>query len=54
VYPGDEITLRGRIAERKAVPRAKGGLVRFDLELVNQHGAVVSAGSLRLLMRLRG
>jgi acyl dehydratase len=53
VYPGDAITLRGRIAERRALPRAGAGLVRFDLEVVNQDGQVVSGGSLRLLMRLR-
>ncbi|HEX2037752.1 MAG TPA: MaoC/PaaZ C-terminal domain-containing protein [Chloroflexota bacterium] len=53
VYPGDEITLRGRVAERRALPRAGAGLVRFELEVVNQHGQVVSAGALRLLMRLR-
>jgi 3-hydroxybutyryl-CoA dehydratase len=53
VYPGDEISLKGRIAEARAIPRAKAGLVRFDLEVVNQHGKTVSAGSLRLLMRMR-
>ncbi|MGH2350432.1 MAG: MaoC family dehydratase [Chloroflexota bacterium] len=53
VYPGDEITLRGRVADRRALPRAGAGLVRFDLEVVNQRGQVVSAGSLRLLMRLK-
>jgi 3-hydroxybutyryl-CoA dehydratase len=53
VYPGDQIRLRGRIAERRALPRARAGLVRFDLEVVNQHQQVVSSGSLRLLMRMR-
>ncbi len=53
VYPGDQITLRGRIAERRALPRARAGLVRFDLEVVNQREQVVSSGSLRLLMRMR-
>ena len=53
VYPGDAITLRGRVAERRALPRAGAGLVRFDLEVVNQRGQVVSAGSLRMLMRMK-
>lgn len=53
VYPGDEITLQGRISETRAIPRAKAGLVRFDLTVVNQHGATVSAGGLRMLMRMR-
>ena len=53
VYPGDEITLRGQVAERRALPRAAAGLVRFDLEVVNQHGQVVGGGSLRLLMRMK-
>jgi acyl dehydratase len=53
VYPGDAITLRGRIAECRALPRLGGGLVRFDLEVVNQREQVVSSGSLRMLMRSR-
>lgn len=53
VYPGDQIHLRGRVAERRAMPRVGGGLIRFDLELVNQEDVTVSAGGLRLLMRLK-
>jgi acyl dehydratase len=53
VYPGDVIRLRGRVAERRALPRARAGLVRFELEVVNQDDQVVSGGSLRLLMRMR-
>jgi acyl dehydratase len=51
VYPGDTITLRGRVVERRAVPRTPGGLVRFEMEVVNQDEQVVCRGSLRLLMR---
>lgn len=54
VYPGDSIRLRGRIADRRAIPRAKAGLVRFDLQVVNQGDATVSSGSLRMLMRMKG
>jgi acyl dehydratase len=54
IYPGDRIHLRGRVAERRAIPRAKAGLIRFDLVVVNQDGAVVSSGALRLLMRMKG
>lgn len=53
VYPGDSIRLRGTIAETRAMPRLKAGLVRFDLELVNQKQVVVSSGSLRMLMRMK-
>lgn len=53
VYPGDEISLRGRVGEHRALPRTGAGLVTFELELVNQHGVVVSNGNLRLLMRFR-
>ena len=54
VYPGDEITLHGRVAERRPLPRLKAGLVRFDLEVRNQRDQVVSSGSLRMLMRMKG
>ena len=33
------------------MPRLGAGLVRFDLEVVNQKDVVVSSGSLRMLMR---
>ena len=52
VYPGDAITLRGTVGERRALPRARAGLVRFDLEVVNQDGQVVCSGGLRMLMRM--
>ena len=51
VYPGDAIRLRGSVSETRAMPRLGAGLVRFDLEVVNQKGVVVSSGSLRMLMR---
>jgi acyl dehydratase len=53
VYPGDSIVLRGTIAETRAMPRLKAGLVRFDLQVVNQKETVVSTGSLRMLMRMK-
>jgi 3-hydroxybutyryl-CoA dehydratase len=52
VYPGDAISLRGRVAEKRAL-RGGTGLVRFDLEVVNQRGEVVGGGALRMLMRSR-
>ena len=51
VYPGDAIRLRGSVSETRAMPRLGAGLVRFDLEVVNQNDVVVSSGSLRMLMR---
>jgi len=53
VYPGDQITLRGRVGERRALPRVGAGLVQFDLEVRNQRDEVVSTGRLRMLMRMR-
>jgi len=52
VYPGDAVSLRGRVAEKRPL-RHGTGLVRFDLEVVNQHGEVVGGGALRMLMRSR-
>jgi acyl dehydratase len=53
VYPGDRILLRVKIGERRPLPRARAGLIRFDLDVVNQEGATVSSGALRLLMRMK-
>ncbi len=53
VYPGDTVRLRGKIGATKALPRLKAGLVRFELELLNQRDALVSSGSLNMLMRMR-
>jgi acyl dehydratase len=52
-YPGDEITLRGRVAERRPIPRVRAGLVSFALDVVNQRGETLCSGTLRLLMRMR-
>lgn len=54
VYPGDEITLHVTIAERRAMPRLRAGLVTFALEVRNQRGQVASTGTLRMLMRMQG
>ena len=51
VYPGDALRLRGSVSDTRAMPRLGAGLVRFDLEVVNQKNVVVSSGSLRMLMR---
>ncbi|MGI8423683.1 MAG: MaoC/PaaZ C-terminal domain-containing protein [Chloroflexota bacterium] len=53
VYPGDAIRLRGSVSDTRAMPRLSAGLVRFDLEVVNQRDTVVSSGSLRMLMRMQ-
>ena len=51
VYPGDAVRLRGAVADARPMPRLGAGLIRFDLELLNQKNVVVSSGSLRMLMR---
>ena len=40
------------MAEKRPL-RHGTGLVRFDLEVLNQRGEVVGGGSLRMLMRSR-
>lgn len=52
VYPGDEIRLLARVAERRALPRNAAGLVSFELSVVNQVNKTVSTGKLRMLMRI--
>lgn len=52
VYPGDAIRLRAAIAECRPLPRAKAGLVRFDMTVLNQRDEVVCTGAMRMLMRM--
>jgi acyl dehydratase len=52
VYPGDAISLHGRVAEKRPL-RQNSGLVRFEMEVRNQRDEVVGGGSLRMLMRAR-
>jgi acyl dehydratase len=53
VLIGDTITVRSRVGETRATSKPDRGIVRFDVQLVNQRGEVVQEGSQMLLMRRR-
>jgi len=45
VFIGDTIQARITISGLKAVPRLKGGLVTFQIEVANQQGGLVGSGT---------
>ena len=53
VFIGDTIAVRVRVAETKPMPRLGGGLVVFDVALVNQEGKTVQKGQWRILIKSR-
>lgn len=48
---GDTICLRATIADKRALPRLKGGLVEMDVEILNQRAEVVQRGKWSLLVK---
>ena len=50
VYIGDTIHAELKVAETKAARRLGGGIVKLDIRIVKQDGAVAQKGSLSLLM----
>jgi acyl dehydratase len=50
VRPGDTLSARVTVAERRETSRSDRGLVRFAVELTNQHGQLVQAGELTELI----
>ena len=44
VYIGDTIHARATVRELKPVPRLKGGMVTFEVELLNQENRIVQSG----------
>jgi acyl dehydratase len=52
--PGDRVTARLRVDEARRTSRGDRGLVRLAVELVNQRGEIVQAGSWTFLVRCRG
>jgi acyl dehydratase len=50
---GDTITVRSRVADKRETSHADRGIVRFAVEVVNQHGEVVQTGTHTLLMKRR-
>jgi 3-hydroxybutyryl-CoA dehydratase len=51
IFIGDTIRIRVKIAEKRLMRRLGGGVVTFDVHMVNQHGDIVQKGIWRLLMR---
>jgi 3-hydroxybutyryl-CoA dehydratase len=50
---GDTIHVRAEIAEKKAVPRLGGGLVTFNVEVLNQRNEVAQRGTWTMLVKLK-
>ncbi len=51
---GDTIHMRARVTETKAVPRLGGGLVTFEVEVVNQREEAVQQGTWNMLIKMQG
>lgn len=50
VFMGDTVHLKARCKELKPMPRLGGGLVVFDVRMVNQEEKIVQKGEWHLLM----
>jgi 3-hydroxybutyryl-CoA dehydratase len=50
---GDTIKVKAEVAEKKAVPRLGGGLVTFNVEVLNQRGDAVQKGTWTMLVKVR-
>jgi acyl dehydratase len=50
VFFGDTIHLKARVKELKAMPRLGGGLVIFDVRVLNQEGKIVQKGEWHMLV----
>ncbi len=51
---GDTIHMRAEVTEKKAVPRLGGGLVIFNVEVINQRGEVTQQGTWSMIIKLQG
>lgn len=50
---GDTIHVRADIAEKKPVPRLGGGLITFNVEVLNQRGETAQKGTWTMLLKMR-
>ena len=48
---GDTIHITATVAETKAIPRLGGGIVTFNVELLNQRGEVAQRGTWGMLVK---
>lgn len=51
VLMGDTVRLRATVAEKKAMPRAGGGIVVFKMEVLNQKDEVCQRGNWEILCK---
>jgi 3-hydroxybutyryl-CoA dehydratase len=51
---GDTIKVRAEVGEKKAARRLGGGLVTFNVEVLNQRGEPVQKGTWTMLVKMRG
>ena len=51
---GDTIKVRAEVAEKKAASRLGGGLVTFNVEVLNQRAEPVQKGTWTMLVKVRG
>jgi 3-hydroxybutyryl-CoA dehydratase len=50
---GDTIKVRAEIGEKKPMPRLGGGLVTFNVEVLNQRGETCQKGTWTMLIKLK-
>ena len=50
---GDTIHVRAQIAEKKPMPRLGGGLVTFNVEVLNQRGETTQKGTWSMLLKMK-
>ena len=51
---GDTIRMKAEVAEKKPMPRLGGGLVTFNVEVVNQRDETCQKGTWTVLAKVRG
>ncbi|MGQ9583772.1 MAG: MaoC/PaaZ C-terminal domain-containing protein [Anaerolineae bacterium] len=51
IFIGDTIYLTARVKEKKSVRRLGGGIVTFDIEVINQERKVAQKGEWQILVR---
>ncbi len=51
---GDTIKVKAEVAEKKPMPRLGGGLLTFNVEVVNQRGETCQKGTWTMLVKVRG
>jgi 3-hydroxybutyryl-CoA dehydratase len=51
---GDTIKVKAEVAEKKPMPRLGGGLVTFNVEVVNQRVETCQKGTWTMLVKVRG